>query len=164
MTTQRSLRERQKTRRRADILAAGRRLFTRNGYATTSMEVIAELAEVGIATVYNYFGSKGRLLADILQTEFDLLFAQGEALLKQAPEDPDKGVLSLIAIYQKFQDNWQHRDLLIAVMGPGLSADPALDELSVGAEFSVKNSWSACFQTIKRPAGSGRALTSMMRP
>jgi len=138
MATEHGLRERQKTRRRADILAAGRRLFTENGYAATSMEVIADLAEVGIATVYNYFGSKGRLLADILQTDFDLLFEQGEALLKHAPEEPDNGVLSLIDIYRKFQDNWQRKDLLIAVVGPGLSAEPALDELSIGAEYSVK--------------------------
>jgi len=138
LATKTSLRERQKTRRRSDIRAAGTRLFTERGYAATSMEAIAELAEVGIATVYNYFGTKGRLLADILQTDFDLLFKQGEILLNEPPEDPATGVLSLIDIYRRFQDNWQHKDLLIAVLGPGLSADAALDELSVDAERRVK--------------------------
>ena len=60
------LRQRQKARRRADILTAGKKLFFQKGYAATSMDEIADQAEVGIATVYNYFGSKGQLLSDIL--------------------------------------------------------------------------------------------------
>jgi len=103
------------------------------------MEAIAEAAEVGIATVYNYFGTKGRLLADILQPDFELLYEQGEILLTQPPDDPCSGVLSLINVYQRFQHNWERKDLLIAIMGPGLSAEPALDELSIDAESKVKN-------------------------
>lgn len=133
-----SLRERQKIRRRTAILNAGRALFNRQGYSSTSMEAIAEAAEVGIATVYNYFGTKGRLLADILQPDFDLLYQQGETLLAQPPKDPEPGVLALIDIYQRFQSNWKRKDLLIAIMGPGLSAEPALDELSREAESKVK--------------------------
>ena len=109
MAVETSLRERQKIRRRADILAAGRALFNRQGYSATSMEAIAEVAEVGIATVYNYFGTKGRLLADILRPDFDLLYEQGETLLAQAPEDPGSGVLSLIDVYQRFQGNWERK-------------------------------------------------------
>jgi len=133
-----SLRERQKARRRADILGAARDLFNRRGYSATSMEAIAEAAEVGIATVYNYFGSKGRLLADILRPDFDLLYEQGEVLLTQPPPDPCAGVLSLIEIYQHFQSNWERKNLLIAVLGPGLSAEPVLDETSSDAETRVK--------------------------
>ena len=138
MAVEISLRERKKIRRRADILAAGRALFNRRGYSATSMEAIAELAEVGIATVYNYFGTKGRLLADILRPDFERLYEQGEALLAHSPENPDTGVLSLIEIYQRFQGNWEHKNLLGAIMGPGLSAEPALDELSIEAENKVK--------------------------
>jgi len=133
-----SLRERQKVRRRTDILNAGRELFNRRGYSSTSMEAIAELAEVGIATVYNYFGTKGRLLAEILQPDFKQLYVQGEKLLAQPPKDPNTGILSLIAIYQRFQGYWERKDLLIAILGPGLSAEPALDELSSDAESKVK--------------------------
>jgi len=133
-----SLRERQKSRRRAAILGAARDLFNRQGYSATSMEAIAEAAEVGIATVYNYFGSKGRLLADILRPDFDLLYEQGQALLAQPPQDPCAGLLSLIEIYQHFQGNWERKNLLIAVLGPGLSAEPVLDKTSSDAEAGVK--------------------------
>jgi len=133
-----SLRERQKTRRRADILAAGKALFARKGYSATNMQAIAEASEVGIATVYNYFGTKGGLLAEILRLDFDRLYTQAEALLAQPPEQPDAGVLRLLELYQRFQDNWEPRDMLVAVMGPGLSAEPALDEVARDAESRVK--------------------------
>ena len=151
-----SLRCRQKARRRADILAAGRQLFIQQGYTATSMEKIAELAEVGIATVYNYFGTKGQLLADVLQPDVDRLFEQAEAVLAQPPEDPGSGVLSLIDIYWKFQGNWEHKNLLIAIMGPGLSAEPALDELSIEAESKVKMQLGSLLSNYQR-AGKARA-------
>ena len=151
-----SLRYRQKARRRADILAAGRQLFIQQGYTATSMEKIAELAEVGIATVYNYFGTKGQLLADVLQPDVDRLFEQAEAVLAQPPEDPGSGVLSLIDIYWKFQGNWEHKDLLVAAMGPGLSAERALDELSTAAESQVKKQLGTLLSNYQR-AGKARA-------
>jgi AcrR family transcriptional regulator len=151
-----SLRERQKTRRRADILAAGKSLFSRQGYSATSMNAIAQTAEVGIATVYNYFGTKGSLLAEILRSDFDLLFERGEALLAQGPEEPDAGVLALIEIYQQFQDHWQPRHMLIAVVGPGLSAEPALDELARDAEGRLMRQLVALLARYQR-AGKVRA-------
>jgi AcrR family transcriptional regulator len=150
MAVETSLRERQKVRRRADILAAGRALFNLRGYSATSMEAIAEVAEVGIATVYNYFGSKGRLLAAILRPDFDLMYEQGEAVLAQPPENPGSGVLSLIEVYQRFQGNWERKDLLIAIMGPGLSAEPALDELASVAESKVKTQLGALLRDYQK--------------
>ena len=133
------LRERQKARRRADIIAAGRALLFSQGYAATSMEVIAEQAEVGVATVYNYFGSKGGLFADILRSDFDVLFWQAVDLLAQPSKDPVVGVIDLIVIYRQFQSNWDKKDALLAVIGPGLSAEPVLDDLAAYTERQVKD-------------------------
>lgn len=133
-----SLRQRQKARRRAEIIAAGKALIFDQGYAATSMEAIAERAEVGVATVYNYFGSKGGLFADILRPDFDVLYRQGGDLLAEPPENPVTGVIALIEIYRKLQKNWERKDALLAVIGPGLSAEPVLDELAAYAETKVK--------------------------
>ena len=46
-----SLRERQKQKRREDMLAAARTLFVERGYSRSTMEAIAERAEVGVAGV-----------------------------------------------------------------------------------------------------------------
>ncbi|MFU1478602.1 helix-turn-helix domain-containing protein [Roseovarius sp. C7] len=56
------LRDRQKSRRRRDILAAARRLIEAEGYAATTMAKIAEAADVSAPTVFNYFGSKDQLV------------------------------------------------------------------------------------------------------
>ena len=56
------LREKQKERRQRDILDAATRLIEAQGWENTSMEEVAAGAEVGVATVYNYFGSKVELV------------------------------------------------------------------------------------------------------
>lgn len=132
------LRERQKARRRNAILEAAAELFHELGYQGTSMEAIAGRAEVGVATVYNYFGSKGALLAALQEPEFTALEQQGLALVGSPPEDPVAGVRGLIAIYRHFQNDWSNRQLLSAMIGPGLSAEPILDELAERAEARLK--------------------------
>jgi AcrR family transcriptional regulator len=144
------LRERQKARRRARILAAGRSQFLDHGYSAANMEAIAAEAEVGVATVYNYFGTKGRLLADILHEDFAGLAAAAGAVAHDPPSDPAAGVLAFMAHYQSFQDNWERKDLLAAVLGPGLSADSELDELALHVESQLKDALKDLLQAYQR--------------
>ena len=132
------LRERQKVKRQAAILNAARELFPSLGYQGTSMEAIAETAEVGVATVYNYFGTKGGLLAAILRPEFTSLKEQGARLLAEPGTDSVTSVQALVNIYRHFQNDWASRKLLSAIIGPGLSAEPILDQLSEEAESQLK--------------------------
>jgi len=132
------LRGRQRARRREAILAAAGALFTENGYQATSIEAIAERAEVGVATVYNYFGSKGTLLAQLLEPEFDALYTEGELLLTKPPADPVLGVQRLIHIYRHFQNDWTNRKLLSAILGPGLTPESVLDQVGARSESEVK--------------------------
>ncbi|MBM5812715.1 MAG: TetR/AcrR family transcriptional regulator [Gammaproteobacteria bacterium] len=146
------LREQQKSRRRARLLAAGRTLFVEHGYAATSMEAIAAAAELGIATVYNYFGSKSKLLATILKEDFAVLYRQADELVAAPPADPCRGVLALVELYRRFEGNWQAKGMLAAVLGPGLTADPALDEVAREAEGRVRKQLAALL-THYRQAG-----------
>jgi AcrR family transcriptional regulator len=52
--------------RRADVLAAARRLFAAHGYAQTSIRAIAAEANVNQALVINYFGGKPALFAEVV--------------------------------------------------------------------------------------------------
>ena len=56
------LRDRQKARRRDEIIAVAKDLFTRAGIDATTMADIAAAAEVSAPTVFNYFGSKDGIL------------------------------------------------------------------------------------------------------
>jgi AcrR family transcriptional regulator len=51
---------------RAGIIAAARTLFVERGYSATSVEAVAEAAEVAPATVYRLFGSKRELLKAVI--------------------------------------------------------------------------------------------------
>ena len=50
-------------RKRASILAAARVVFTREGYAGASMDVVAAEAGASKRTVYQYFADKEELFA-----------------------------------------------------------------------------------------------------
>ncbi|GAA4181908.1 helix-turn-helix domain-containing protein [Gryllotalpicola koreensis] len=56
------LRERKAERTRGAIREAALRLFEKQGFEQTTMEQIAEVAEVGVATLYRYFPTKDQVL------------------------------------------------------------------------------------------------------
>ena len=55
-------------RSRVKIVEAGRPLFVEQGYVATTMESIADRADVAVQTVYHLFGAKPAVLAAILDT------------------------------------------------------------------------------------------------
>lgn len=64
------LRERKKARTRAAIRQHALRLFTAQGYAATTVEQIADAAEVSPATFFRYFPTKEDV---VLQDDFDII-------------------------------------------------------------------------------------------
>lgn len=52
--------------KRAEIVAAARRLFVEDGYDATSMSRLAKEAEVAPNTIYWYFGNKDDVLIAVL--------------------------------------------------------------------------------------------------
>jgi AcrR family transcriptional regulator len=75
------LRERKKARTRAAIREHAFRLFRAQGYDATTVEQIAEAAEVSPSTFFRYFPTKEDV---VLQDDMDLLWL--EAIQEQPPE------------------------------------------------------------------------------
>jgi len=94
-----SLRDKQRERRRHDIMDAAWALIAEKGLESTSIEEIAALAEVGTATVYNYFGSKSDLLHAMLVRYIEQEAEEGESLLRNPPESIAAGMSGLFEKY-----------------------------------------------------------------
>lgn len=68
-----SRRERKKSETRAALLQAARTLFQTKGFDLTSLDEIAEAADVSRGTLFNYFPNKESLLSDIAIEEMQEL-------------------------------------------------------------------------------------------
>lgn len=66
-----SRRERKKRESKARILKAARRFFQNKDFENTSIEEIAEGADISKSTFFNYFNSKENLLKEIANEEID---------------------------------------------------------------------------------------------
>lgn len=81
------LRERQKANRRERILEVAKSRFQNDGYASTTVELIAKDADVSAVTVYNYFDSKAGLLLALVSESDQLLIQQLKAMIARGPTD-----------------------------------------------------------------------------
>ncbi|MEM9730780.1 MAG: TetR/AcrR family transcriptional regulator [Myxococcota bacterium] len=80
-----TIRETRVQAKRETILDAATQAFRDEGYETTSMDRIAELAGASKRTVYNHFGSKDALFQAVVAR-----LIEDVAALKQVPWDPER--------------------------------------------------------------------------
>ncbi|MBN1647050.1 MAG: TetR/AcrR family transcriptional regulator [Spirochaetales bacterium] len=66
--------EKEKEQRRSDILDGAKRLFKKNGYEKTTMQMIADEAELAKGTLYLYFKDKNEIIFQILTNANAVLF------------------------------------------------------------------------------------------
>lgn len=100
------LRERKKKEVRHRIIQAAERLFATKGLENTTMEDVANAADVSVATVYNYFGSKSALLLAGVAEETDEMIRLGEAVLARPGPNPMKAVQRLLGVYSDHFTTW----------------------------------------------------------
>lgn len=95
-------RMREKEQRYETLLRAAEHLFVKQGYHETSVENIADRAEVSVGTVYFYFKNKEELLMKLFsEGVYTLRVTLGQAFLKA--EKPEKGFEAAgIAFFDEF--------------------------------------------------------------
>lgn len=93
-----SRREREQKMRREMILDAARELFKEKGYEATTVDEIAERAELGKGTIYSYFKSKDQIYISILEQGLESLQEQMAAVVK----NPVSTVDALYKLYDIF--------------------------------------------------------------
>src|SRR5437773_10189308 len=77
-------------RRREQILAAATRIFARQGYPGTDLQVVADRLGVGKGTVYRYFPSKQALFLAAADRGMTLLRKRSDAEAARARDPLDK--------------------------------------------------------------------------
>ena len=99
--------EREKEHRREEILDAAQRVFFEKGLAASTMDDIAETAELSKGTLYLYYKSKEDLYLTVMMRGLDLLL---DAFRKVDAETlpPAKMLLRLSESYVRFFN--EHRD------------------------------------------------------
>jgi AcrR family transcriptional regulator len=79
-----------KTDKVESILKAARHMFAKHGIQKTNLEEIARLSRVAKATIYNYFGSKDRVYAEVLNREILAMTTRLSEAVNQLKSPVDK--------------------------------------------------------------------------
>ncbi len=99
----RERRERERKMRKNQILSAARELLAENGIAGTSMNQIAERAELSVGTLYIYFKNKEDLYASLQEEGLDLLYDSITKAVEKGGTPLDK-LRQIARTYLKFSE------------------------------------------------------------
>ncbi len=108
--------------KRADIVNAGIRIFSRKGFNRCSVEDILQEAHVARATFYSYFDSKKDLFVElvdgILNNMFEIAARELGGIPQSLDELKEKTRNAILELYKFFSENWDFSAIYIKeVMG-----------------------------------------------
>ncbi|MBN1408484.1 MAG: TetR/AcrR family transcriptional regulator [Calditrichaceae bacterium] len=117
-------RERDRERRKNEIIDAAENIFFRNGFENSSVEKVAEAAELSKATLYLYFKSKEELYYAVCQRAEGMLFEKVDKAIKKATDTSTKIRAFLNAFVEFQQKNKDHFDALFYLQTHPFKLDP----------------------------------------
>jgi AcrR family transcriptional regulator len=96
--------EREKEKRRQQILVAAKKLFSRKGFNKATMQDIAAEAELSPGTLYSYFKNKDELFASLSLRILQFLILRVEQASKNGNANPEQQVENLTeALYDVYK-------------------------------------------------------------
>jgi AcrR family transcriptional regulator len=99
-------RARERAQRKAEILEAARAVFAQGGFRHTTVEAVAERAEVGKGTIYLYFESKDAIRAELLLEALAELTGQLRAAADRCSMlHPEQKLRAMAHAYLAFAEN-----------------------------------------------------------
>jgi AcrR family transcriptional regulator len=116
------LRERQKADRERRILKAAVTRFRAEGYRSVRIEDLAEMAEVSVGTVYNYYQTKGDILIATVAMEVEEVLEAGEAVVANPPRGVDAALLALIFGYYDHSLEYLSKEMWRTAMALSIEA------------------------------------------
>lgn len=116
------LRERQKADRERRILKAAVTRFRAEGYRSVRIEDLAEMAEVSVGTVYNYYQTKGDILIATVAMEVEEVLEAGAAIVADPPPGADAALLALIFQYYDHSLEYLSKEMWRTAMALSIEA------------------------------------------
>ena len=117
---------------RLRVIEAAKRLFIESGYPASTLESVAEAADVSLPTLYRLFGSKRALLAAVLDVSFggdDEPIAFGDRPeVRAARSEPDP-VKMVEAFGRILTDLMERTSAILHVLATAAQVDPEAAEL-----------------------------------
>ncbi len=96
--------EREKERRRQQIMVAAKRVFTNKGFSKATMEDIAQEAELSPGTLYLYFKNKEELYASLSLRILQYLLIRVEHVNDEKDAGPEEKLRALMdAMYDVYE-------------------------------------------------------------
>jgi TetR/AcrR family transcriptional regulator, cholesterol catabolism regulator len=99
------LTDEEQARRQSEISNAALRLFVEKGFNETSMREIAQAADAGKSTLYDYFKTKDDILASYFETEIRMVTEQAAAVIEKAGPAEEKLHQILLTQLKTLTDN-----------------------------------------------------------
>jgi len=138
------------------------KLFTIEGYHTTSISKIAQEAGVAIGLMYNYYKSKEDLLVSIIDEHLQKMFESITRKLNQVPENQKipKMIDLMIEVIMKESSSWK---LIISVM-----FQPDVSKIANERIHNVFNHQEQLFEIyyqdkgVNNPAESAKVLAAIL--
>lgn len=116
------LREKQKADRERRILDAAVTQFRADGYRSVRIEDLAEMAEVSVGTIYNYYRTKGDILIATVAMEVEEVLEAGAAIVADPPAGVGEALLALIDQYYDHSLEYLSKEMWRSAMALSIEA------------------------------------------
>jgi AcrR family transcriptional regulator len=136
--------ERERGRRRQQIMAAAKRVFTEKSYTKATMEDIAREAELSPGTIYLYFKNKDELFASLSLRILHFMNVRLEKLQNETHQKPDEIIQAIKeALYEVYEF-----DPLVLINMFHLQSSETLKNLSPHLLSDIKELSRSSFRSI----------------
>ena len=129
-------RARKKQRTRQAVLHSARRLMSSSGFEATTMQAVADDADVSAASLYNYFPTKQQLLLAVIGDACGALVVAGARVVARPPARPRVAIRRLLQAYLDGLCEVD-RDLLRTAFGVSFSEPPERSESLIALDLTL---------------------------
>jgi AcrR family transcriptional regulator len=158
-TTERKLKE--KEHRRNDILKAAKDVFFKNGYENTSMDKVAEAAQLAKGTLYLYFTSKEELYLSLVEDGIRIFDKMLQDATPHSLSVNQRLINGSLAFYEFSQEQAAYHKILMMIDAGAMVGEKVVEQKMAHLESLRVKSFAYMEQLIQEGIDSGELKKSL---